>query len=71
MKNFVKLIQKAYNLNFMTLSQKFVNEKIPVPILTYSLSDECVNFAQNLKNQGLNIPCIIAITPPPSRKYKL
>ena len=68
MKNFVKLIQKAYNMNFMTLSQKLVNEKVPVPILTYSLSDKCVNFATHFKNQGLNIPGIITITPPPKCK---
>jgi len=62
MKNFVKLIQKAYNMNFMTLSQRLVNEKIPVPVLTFSLTDSCADFTRHFKNQGLNIPCIITIT---------
>lgn len=65
MKNFVQLIQKVHNMNFMALSQKLVHEKIPVTFLTYSVTDDCINFAQNYKNQGLNIPHIITVTPPP------
>lgn len=72
MKNFVQLIQKVHNMNFMALSQKLVHEKIPVTFLTYSVTDDCINFAQNYKNQGLNIPHIITVTPPPrGKQYRL